>query len=588
MRRNTKLYPDWRCIFFIFLINLFFITSFSLAQEEAVQSSASQSPSSVDSSTSEKTADKSIPVDIVLVLDNSGSMKQNDPEFLVKDVVTAFFEKWRDKACLGLVVFDENARLVMPLSFLDNSVVRDDISKVLSSVDYRGQKTNIAAGVERAIYELKTRGRKGARRACILLTDGHMDLGSPEQDVERERWLREYLAEEAKEKGIRIYGIAFTEDADYPLLQALAKKTHGDYFRAIEGQELKKVFAELHKSLTRKEPKPVAVKVNAKDIGKPATHATNATVSDPASKPVESASGFGVNTILLGVIALAVIGLVLFLFFRRDTQNAVVQQVSSTPSDGKNEEVPEVTIVYLGKDPIVAKNKEDLKSSDPFAPGNEQIFKCSEIRMGRIEGNTLMIQNPEQVISRVHAKIIFKNGEFYLVDLKSTNKTFLNGKRLDVGHEYLLKNGDVFSLYIYKFKFARENVLNGDTTFVVSENDDTAFSANVPSKGSGSSEPPEGLNGQTTSISPEPDKSDSFQHPSSGSGQQEGKKGPEEPSNYSEGSDDSTIAISGNCANHLSKKAVHMCVVCKKGFCKDCVVIENGQAICHECKKKNS
>jgi hypothetical protein len=41
----------------------------------------------------------------------------------------------------------------------------------LDKVDYRGKFTESAAGIERAVYELKTGGRTGARKSIIFLTD---------------------------------------------------------------------------------------------------------------------------------------------------------------------------------------------------------------------------------------------------------------------------------------------------------------------------------------------------------------------------------------------------------------------------------
>ena len=45
-------------------------------------------------------------------------------------------------------------------------------------------------------------------------------------------------------------------------------------------------------------------------------------------------------------------------------------------------------------------------------------------------------------ISRLHIVISKKLGEFYLVDEKSTNGTYINGERIEHNREYCLKNGD--------------------------------------------------------------------------------------------------------------------------------------------------
>lgn len=45
-------------------------------------------------------------------------------------------------------------------------------------------------------------------------------------------------------------------------------------------------------------------------------------------------------------------------------------------------------------------------------------------------------------VSRLHCKIVLRNGRHYVVDLGSANGTFVNGKRLDANREVPLKPGD--------------------------------------------------------------------------------------------------------------------------------------------------
>ena len=56
------------------------------------------------------------PRDIMLVLDNSGSMRQNDPRFLTKKVVSGFVACLSADTHIGIVIFDEKVNLALPLS----------------------------------------------------------------------------------------------------------------------------------------------------------------------------------------------------------------------------------------------------------------------------------------------------------------------------------------------------------------------------------------------------------------------------------------------------------------------------------------
>lgn len=54
-------------------------------------------------------------------------------------------------------------------------------------------------------------------------------------------------------------------------------------------------------------------------------------------------------------------------------------------------------------------------------------------------------------VSRLHAKIMRVDTMLYLLDLNSTNGTFLNGERLESGKDYLLEKGDVVAFSQIEF-----------------------------------------------------------------------------------------------------------------------------------------
>jgi hypothetical protein len=53
------------------------------------------------------------------------------------------------------------------------------------------------------------------------------------------------LAPNAKQLGIRIFGIAFTEEADFQLMQSLAQSTDGEYFRVLLAADIDGVFQQI-------------------------------------------------------------------------------------------------------------------------------------------------------------------------------------------------------------------------------------------------------------------------------------------------------------------------------------------------------
>jgi predicted component of type VI protein secretion system len=75
-------------------------------------------------------------------------------------------------------------------------------------------------------------------------------------------------------------------------------------------------------------------------------------------------------------------------------------------------------------------------------PMSEHSFDKEAITIGRTLGNEIVLPDVERKVSSKHAKIENKGGTLHILDLGSTNGSFLNGKKIDANHPVLLKNGD--------------------------------------------------------------------------------------------------------------------------------------------------
>ncbi|PZR17487.1 MAG: pilus assembly protein TadA [Archangium gephyra] len=58
----------------------------------------------------------------------------------------------------------------------------------------------------------------------------------------------------------------------------------------------------------------------------------------------------------------------------------------------------------------------------------ELVFEKEEVTIGRLAGNDIVLNKGN--VSKYHTKIVLKDGKYIVVDLKSTNGTFVNGKKL--------------------------------------------------------------------------------------------------------------------------------------------------------------
>ncbi len=455
--------------------------------------------------------------DVMLVLDNSGSMRKNDPQFLLKPAVSAFVAGLEADTRAGLLIFDEDVDYAVPLADLD-AATQAAVDGAVDAIDYRGQYTNSPAAVERAIYELKRSGREDAARVIIFMTDGIVDTGNPEIDAEKTKWLREELAAAAAASGIRVFGIAFTENADFFLIQSLASKTGGEYFRALGAADLAGVFADVRGQLAAAPvvtppPAPVApapapaptpvetsppapaapadaqscldtvsgeeralMEEAAPDAGMTAEQLCREMMmpaesgvivtrpgeeAQPLQPPPEEAgvdreTGLGIALlVIIALLLLALVAGVVWFIRRRGGGGAVAL------GDGAREaSIPEAFI----------KDLQGVADEPAVQIGAKPLM------IGRVVGS-----NPEHVdyfvinkgtVGRQHAIIQYRDFGFWLSDQGSVNGTFLNGERIE--GERQLKHGDRIRFHKFEFEFSMPSMADAGHTVFADPNDPNA------------------------------------------------------------------------------------------------------------------
>jgi Mg-chelatase subunit ChlD len=384
-------------------------------------------------------------LDIVFVLDNSGSMMTNDPEFITKNVVINFLNNIDEGFRFGMVIYDQEAKLVEPLMGINTPEAAARFLKSVDRIDFKGKFTNTPAGVERAIYELKTHGRKEARKVIILLTDGIVDTGDKVRDLEKERWLREDLSQESKKAGIQIFGIAFTDKADFRLIQTLALKTNGEYFRAYSAEDIPGVFKRVNEVITKPlvqiEPlipaaPPPKIEPFIPAIEKPLTPSPVPTVED---KPAEKKTDL--LPIILNFIIIITLGILVYVMIFKGKSGKRVK----TGAYSAREKVSLPPDHPVFKAELIDAENVTTKDSLSFPLNKESVS------IGRDTSNDIVI--PKESVSSLHATIEHRNGYFYLEDHRSTNRTRLNYNAIKENEPVRLKSGDKIHIAVYEFRF---------------------------------------------------------------------------------------------------------------------------------------
>ncbi len=183
--------------------------------------------------------------DIMLVLDNSPSMKTTDPLSKLSGAVTEFVARLDDDSRIGLILFDQDVRIIVPLT-PTTIANRESITGALAQLNYAGQHSDSASAIEKAVTELKTNGRSNASQYIVFLTDGAIDTGDTNRDNERSNWLQQSFAVDIAESGIKLIGVGLAEAAGSELVSTVSLRSGGESFTAMQAEELSAVFARVN------------------------------------------------------------------------------------------------------------------------------------------------------------------------------------------------------------------------------------------------------------------------------------------------------------------------------------------------------
>jgi Ca-activated chloride channel family protein len=193
--------------------------------------------------------------DLLLAVDISGSMRSEDMVLdglqstrlqMVQAVAGDFIQR-REGDRIGLILFGSRAYLQTPLTF-DRTTVQTLLNE--AEIGLAGKETAIGDAIGLAVKRLRELPAT-SNRVLVLLTDGANNAG--EVDPLR-------AAELAVQLDLRIYTIGVgademmiegllganrinpSADLDEGLLQEIAARTGGRYFRARATQELEQIY----------------------------------------------------------------------------------------------------------------------------------------------------------------------------------------------------------------------------------------------------------------------------------------------------------------------------------------------------------
>ncbi|MDD3581192.1 MAG: VWA domain-containing protein, partial [Desulfobacca sp.] len=195
-------------------------------------------------------------LELVVALDTSGSMKQNDPHQLLPQAVRLLITLVQPQDRLGILTFEDGAALKLPVLPLTPTHHQQSLAE-LKKLAPRGLYTDLYAALDEGLKAFPD-GDPTPPRALILLTDGQMDINPQKgQSADFTARLIQEILPQYQERKIPIYAVAFTEQSDQKFLQQLAAQTGGRFLLVQQAADLYLAFATIYEELEHPQLAPV-------------------------------------------------------------------------------------------------------------------------------------------------------------------------------------------------------------------------------------------------------------------------------------------------------------------------------------------
>jgi hypothetical protein len=174
---------------------------------------------------------------IILLIDNSGSMKYTDPNKLAVPAASMLVDSVEDNVNINMIAFGE--RIVAPYELADRPS-RESVKAELSGLKFNHNYTDLKEGLKAALSQLeKVQGEK----TIIVLSDGKEE---PVGGLTRAHMNElNALMDKAYGSKVKVHTIGLSKYSDEQMLGRLAFKTGGDYYYCENPADLFDIYSKV-------------------------------------------------------------------------------------------------------------------------------------------------------------------------------------------------------------------------------------------------------------------------------------------------------------------------------------------------------
>ena len=194
------------------------------------------------------------PIDVVFVIDRSGSMS-GEPIVAVREAVAGVLRQMGPNDRAGVVAFDTDASMVLPLGRHDNKKSQQRVLQMST-----GASTNMSAGWLMGHEMLRSDCGDDRIRRIVVLTDGYVNQGITGEDE------LATMVSIGRNSGITTSLIGFSTDYQEELLGTLANAGGGNDYWCESADPAARVFQREFEGLAAVVAQNIAITIEPTDV----------------------------------------------------------------------------------------------------------------------------------------------------------------------------------------------------------------------------------------------------------------------------------------------------------------------------------